>query len=80
MSTTMTIRIDEHTKNQLGKLAESSKRSKSFLAAEAIKTYIELNEWQMQEIEAALVEADDGQFASDEEVTAVIEKWTPNES
>jgi len=79
MSTTMTIRIDEHIKNQLGKLAESSKRSKSFLAAEAIKTYIELNEWQMQEIEAALVEADSGQFASDADVHAVIEKWTPNE-
>ncbi len=77
MSTTMTIRIDEHTKNQLGKLAKSSRRSKSFLAAEAIKTYIELNAWQMQEIEAALVEADDGQFASDEEVTTVIEKWIP---
>ncbi len=80
MSTTMTIRIDEHTKNQLGKLAESSKRSKSFLAAEAIKTYIELNEWQMQEIEAALIEADAGHFASDTEVQAVIEKWTPNEN
>jgi len=77
MSTTMTIRIDEHTKKQLGKLAESSQRSKSFLAAEAIKTYIELNAWQMQEIETALVEADDGQFASDEEVTTVIEKWIP---
>ncbi len=77
MSTTMTIRIDEHTKNQLGKLAESSRRSKSFLAAEAIKTYIELNAWQMQEIEASLVEADNGQFASDEEVSAVIEKWNP---
>jgi len=80
MSTTMTIRIDEHTKNQLGKLAESSKRSKSFLAAEAIKTYIEVNEWQMQEIEAALIEADAGQFASDTEVQAVIEKWAPNEN
>jgi len=79
MSTTMTIRIDEDVKNQLGRLAESSKRSKSFLAAEAIKTYIELNEWQMQEIEAALVEADSGQFASDADVHAVIEKWMPNE-
>jgi len=80
MSTTMTIRIDEHVKNQLGKLAEASKRSKSFLAAEAIKTYIEVNEWQMQEIEAALIEADAGQFASDTEVRAVIEKWAPNEN
>ncbi|MDQ6976322.1 MAG: hypothetical protein Q9M22_07150 [Mariprofundaceae bacterium] len=80
MSTTMTIRIDEHIKNQLGKLAESSRRSKSFLAAEAIKTYIECNEWQIQEIEAALVEADSGHFASDAEVHAVLEKWTANEN
>jgi len=79
MSTTMTICIDEHTKNQLSKLAESSKRSQSFLAAEAIKTYIELNAWQMQEIETAIIEANEGQFASDAEVHAVIEKWIPNE-
>ncbi|MDQ6953554.1 MAG: hypothetical protein Q9M15_08510 [Mariprofundaceae bacterium] len=80
MSTTMTIRIDEEIKNQLGKLAESSNCSKSFLAAEAIKTYIALNAWQMQEIEAALVEADSGQFASDAEVHTVIEKWVPSEN
>ena len=80
MSTTMTIRIDEEIKNQLGKLAESSNCSKSFLAAEPIKTYTALNGWQMQEIETALVEADSGQFASDEEVHAVIEKWVPSEN
>jgi len=38
----------------------STKRSKSFLAAEAIAAYVELNEWQIGEIAAGLAELDSG--------------------
>jgi RHH-type transcriptional regulator, rel operon repressor / antitoxin RelB len=75
MSTTMTIRLDEETKDQLDRLSEATKRSKSFLAAEAIREYIETNEWQIQEIKSALAEADAGDFASAAEVKRVTEKW-----
>ena len=47
MSTTMTIRLEEDTKARLDALAESTNRSRSFLAAEAIREYIALNEWQI---------------------------------
>ena len=75
MSSTMTIRLDEETKDQLDRLAEATKRSKSFLAAEAIREYIEINEWQIQEIKSALVEADAGDFATEAEVKKLAEKW-----
>jgi len=78
MSTTMTICIDDDTQKQLGKLAASTMHSESFLVTEAIKAYIEMTEWQRQEIEAALVEADDGDFASNEEIHTVMEKWLPH--
>lgn len=39
-STTMTIRLKKQTKAALEKLAEASRRSKSFLAAEAVEAYI----------------------------------------
>ena len=58
MSEVMTIRVDRKTKNRLEKLAEAMERSKSHVAAEAIRTYVELNEWQITEIRAALKEAD----------------------
>ncbi|MFK5985726.1 MAG: CopG family ribbon-helix-helix protein [Pseudomonadota bacterium] len=75
MSTTMTIRLDESVKERLDKLARSSHRTKSFLAADAIEKYIELNEWQIQEIESAINEADSGDFATKEQVDNVFKKW-----
>jgi predicted transcriptional regulator len=59
-------------------LAEATQRSKSFLAAEAIRSYVESNEWQIGEIQAALKEADSGDFASDTDVTALAKKWKVN--
>jgi predicted transcriptional regulator len=78
MSTTMTIRLEEDTKARLDALAESTNRSRSFLAAEAIREYIALNEWQIGEIQSALTEADNGDFASPAEVEALRNKWGVN--
>lgn len=77
-STTMTIRLDPEIKTRLDKLSKVTHRSKSFLAAEAVREFIELNEWQIQELKAAIKEADSNEFASDEEVEAVFTKWGAN--
>ena len=45
-STTVSVRIDPVIKKRLEKLAKSTGRSRSFLAAEAINEYLDLNEWQ----------------------------------
>lgn len=78
MSTTMTVRIDDDVKDRLDVLAEATRRSKSFLAAQAIREYVELNEWQIHETRAALAEADAGDFAGDKEVRALAKKWKVN--
>ena len=78
MSTTMTIRLEPELKQRLDDLAEATKRSKSFLAAEALRDYVELNEWQIRELREALKEADAGDFASDEEARKVFDKWNVN--
>jgi RHH-type rel operon transcriptional repressor/antitoxin RelB len=75
MSEVMTIRVDRKTKARLEKLAKAMDRTKSYLAAEAIRAYVDLNEWQIAEIKAALKEADAGDFASEAEVRAVMRKW-----
>jgi RHH-type transcriptional regulator, rel operon repressor / antitoxin RelB len=74
MSDVMTIRVDRKTKSRLEKLARAMDRTKSYLAAEAIRTYVDLNEWQIGEIKTALSEADAGEFASDAEVRAVVKR------
>ena len=54
MSMTMTIRLEDEIKDRLDQLASATQRSKSFLAAEAIRVFVESNEWQIGEIQAAL--------------------------
>ncbi len=75
MSSTLTLRLENGVKDKLEKLAESTHRSRSFLAAEAIKAYVESNEWQISEIQQALAEADAGDFATEAEVNNVLNKW-----
>ena len=72
---TMTIRMEAELKSRLDKLSAATKRSKSFLAAEAVREFIEINEWQIEEIKNSLKEADAGDFSSDREVRAVFNKW-----
>lgn len=78
MSTTMTVRLEDDVKDRLNVLAEATQRSKSFLAAEAIRAYVENNEWQIGEIQAAIMEADAGDFTSDSDVAALAKKWKVN--
>jgi RHH-type transcriptional regulator, rel operon repressor / antitoxin RelB len=70
----LTFRVPVDVKQQLDALAESTQRSKSWLAGEALKQYLDLESWQIGEIRQALQEADAGDFASDEEIAAVQAK------
>ena len=74
-STVITLRLDSRLKKKLDKLADSTQRSRSFIAAEAIREYVELNEWQTEEIKKGIQEADAGDFASDQDVERVLRKW-----
>ena len=73
-TTIVTARIDAALKAKLEALSRATKRSKSYLAAEAIAAYIELNEWQIAEIKAGIAELDAGQGISEEEAEAHYER------
>jgi RHH-type transcriptional regulator, rel operon repressor / antitoxin RelB len=75
MSTTMTVRLEDDVKERLDRLAGATERSRSFLAAEAIRTFVENNEWQLAEIRAALIEADAEDFAPDKDFAKLAKKW-----
>ncbi len=75
MSETLSIRVDAGTKERLDALAKRSKRSKSFLAAEAIAAYVESEEWQLGELQAGMAELDSGQEISHEKVSKWLKSW-----
>jgi RHH-type rel operon transcriptional repressor/antitoxin RelB len=64
-TTVITTRINARLREKLDALARRTKRSKSFLAAEAIAAYVELNEWQIAEIMDGLAELDSGEALSE---------------
>jgi RHH-type transcriptional regulator, rel operon repressor / antitoxin RelB len=72
----LTLRLDGGLTGELDKLAAATRRSRSFLAAEAIRDYLALNSWQIEETHKALAEAERGDFASDSEVKRVAKKWS----
>ena len=74
-SRVLTLRLDPKLRKQLDRLAEATKRSRSFLATEALREYVALNEWQIEEIKKGLREAELGDFASDKEVQRSLKKW-----
>ena len=67
-STTVSVRIDQAIKKRLEKLAKSTGRSRSFLAAEAINEYLDLNEWQVVGIAKAVASLDRGEGVAHERV------------
>lgn len=75
MSATMTLRLDDDLKQRLDRLSRATQRTRSFLAAQAIREFVVLNEWQVGEIEQAVAEADREEFASEKQVRSVLGKW-----
>lgn len=68
MSTTLSIRISEELLAKLDRLAAATQRSKSFLAVEAISSYVAHELPIVEGIAKALADIDAGNWVSHEEV------------
>ncbi|PTM40482.1 CopG family ribbon-helix-helix protein [Bosea sp. 124] len=75
MTAAFTIRLDDEMLAKLDALAADTDRSRSWIAAKAIESYVELNAWQIARIKEGIAEADRGEFATDDEVRAVFDKY-----
>jgi predicted transcriptional regulator len=71
-SAMMTVRLTPELSEKLEAIARDTKRSKSYLASEAIASYVDRNAWQIEEIKKGLEEARSGTpgVPHDE-----VEKW-----
>jgi RHH-type transcriptional regulator, rel operon repressor / antitoxin RelB len=74
-SATFTVRIDTTVKKRLERLAKSTGRSRSFLAAEAINEYLETNEWQVSGIKRAIASLDRGEGIPHDLVKDWVASW-----
>ena len=75
-STTFTVRVETDVKKRLEKLAKSTGRSRSFLAAEALNEYLDVNEWQVAGVRKAMGSLDRGESIPHEQVEAWVNSWS----
>jgi predicted transcriptional regulator len=72
---TITIRVDEDKKRALDVVASALDRDRSYIINEAVDAYLELHRWEIEQIKKALAEAAAGDFATDEEMEALNNKY-----
>lgn len=68
------MRIPIELSEKLKNLSEATGRSKSYLATQALQIFVEQEAWQIETIQKAIIEADEGKFASPTEVKDLHEK------
>jgi predicted transcriptional regulator len=69
------VRVDSAAKKRLERLAKSTGRSRSFLAAEAINEYLDVNEWQVAGVKRAIASLDGGDGVPHEQVKDWVVSW-----
>jgi len=72
-STTMTIRVSPETKQKLERIAGETRRSKSFLAAEAVSAYVERELEIIDGIRRGMADAAAGRVVPHDEAMAEID-------
>jgi predicted transcriptional regulator len=78
---TLSIRVPEEIGEQLEKLAESTGRSRSFLALDALRRYLAQEEWQAQAVRTGVERADSGsaKYTSHDAVDHWLAGWGTDE-
>lgn len=72
----VTFRLDREKREALDAIAAGMDRDRSYLINEAISLYLEMHQWQLEEIQKGVAEADAGDFATEDEVAAVFTRLT----
>ncbi len=74
MSEPVTLRLDAATRKRLDRLAKATERSRAALAADAVRQYLDLNEWQIAAIQEGVRDANRGQLIDHAKLKAKWEK------
>jgi RHH-type transcriptional regulator, rel operon repressor / antitoxin RelB len=77
-STTFTVRVEPGVKKRIEKLAKSTGRTRSILAAEALSEYLDVNERQVGGVKRAMASLDRGEGISHQKVKNWVNSWGHN--
>lgn len=69
------IRMDAEKLARVDSIAKAVNRSRAWVINQAVDRYLEYEEWFVQQVQQGLDEADQGQFATDQQVKKRFAKW-----
>jgi predicted transcriptional regulator len=72
---TVSFRLATDKVSALDALAESLDRDRTYLLAEAVQSYLEAQQWQLEQIRAGIAEADAGHVIDHRKVKAMAARW-----
>jgi predicted transcriptional regulator len=70
-----TVRVDPEKQKQIDQLAQQLDRSRNYLVGQAIDEFLETHAWQIKKIEDGLAAAERGEFATDEEMEKIYNRY-----
>ena len=70
-----TVRLEDNVIDRVDQLAADISRSRSWVIKQAIEKFLDYEEWFVKEVKDGLQEVEQGDIASDAEVTERIRKW-----
>jgi predicted transcriptional regulator len=71
----LTLNVEDEILVRLDGLARETGRSSEQLAEEALRRYVEYESWKLDKVRDAVRRADAGDFASDDEMQAVFDRY-----
>jgi predicted transcriptional regulator len=72
---TISFRIDPEKLEALDAIAKAMERDRTFVLNEAVRSYLDIQEWQMDHIKAGLDQAERGELIDHPEVNRVARTW-----
>jgi predicted transcriptional regulator len=72
---TISFRLDSDKVSALDALASALDRDRTYLLNEAVAAYLDVQEWQIEHIQAAIRQADEGRLMDHKQVRKMAAKW-----
>jgi RHH-type rel operon transcriptional repressor/antitoxin RelB len=72
----VTIDLKDEVRRGLARLARETNRSVDDLVTQAVRDYLEVQKWQHRKIAVGIAAADPGDFASEDELARIADKYS----
>ncbi len=78
-TTTLTIEVPHGFEERLEELARATSRTKAWLAREALRSFLDLYDWQARAVRRGIADAEAGRLVDHDTVAAWLESWGAEE-